>query len=239
MTLWGGASSSRLLFVSWCAGSISKRCCTRKPMGALLTRYATKTLFQVKPAQLRGSRVCSAARAWRKFQMTAFSVQNAVLAKRYHVRGVSLTQALSALVAKKSLVVETLVLFQAKQSVNSGTQDKFKEVVYHQKFFNKLPWVCNNNKTFLRDNSHPLKECHLNKWDSFHLKVCPPNTACHQTKWVNSLLNKACRRIRVVKSRKLTSNQPTLWEAPIPIFHNHFEDLLSPVAQCLRKIQPM
>ena len=142
--------------------------------------------------------------------MTAFSVLNAVLAKRFHVQGVSLTQALSALVAKRSLVVETLVLCLAKQAVNNETLDRDNSVAYHQKFSNKLPWECNNNKIFLRDNSHPNKVCHLNKWDSFHLKVCLLNRACHQTKWVNFLLNKVCHRIRVVKSLKLISNQPTL-----------------------------
>jgi hypothetical protein len=171
--------------------------------------------------------------------MTAFSVLNAVLAKRFHVQGVSLTQALSALVAKRSLVVETLVLFLAKQSVNNETLDRDNSVAYHQKSSNKLPWECNNNKIFLKDNSHLNKVCHLNKWDSFHLKVCHLNRACHQTKWVNFLLNKVCPRVRVVKSPKPISNQPTSLEVPILIFHKHYEGLLSPAAQYHKKIQQM
>ena len=142
--------------------------------------------------------------------MTVFSVRNAVLVKRFHVPVVLLTREPLASVAKRSLVVETLASFPAKQFVNKGTQDRAKSAVCHQKFSNKLPWVCNNNKTFPRDNSLLNKVCHLIKWGSFHRKVCRLSKACRQTKWVNFHLNKACHRIRGVKSHKPISNQPTL-----------------------------
>ena len=63
----------------------------------------------------------SVARVMNRFQVTVYFVLNVVLGKKCHALEVLPTRVQSASADKKYLEVETLVLFQVKQFVNSET----------------------------------------------------------------------------------------------------------------------
>ena len=181
--------------------------------------------------------------------MTAFFVQSAALVKKPLVLEVLPTQAQLVSEAKRYQVGGVLVLFLAKQCVNSVTWIKGKPVVYRLKSYSKSQWGFSNNRTSRKVNS-PLRAFLLTRWVSFPLRASLQirwaNSllrASLQIRWVNSLLraflHKTCLHSKWASSHLKTSNPPMWSVERNRICHNNSEAQLFPAVPCHRRTPPM